>query len=167
MHVQRVFYILCTLAILVCFGLYHAALPGLPPHDGTLPPHWRLLTVIGVCTFLAALVGLRLHFFLGRTNTNRTTTTLRSGATEASRIVEKGIRWWFFILPIPFYREIYSVKGASYEVEICNGETTKLESLGRQLDPASREGQAVLRLAEPQLGSLERFSDRGAPRWLS
>ncbi len=160
MHTQRILYSLCAFAILMYFCGYYAAFSALPPRG------W-LLAIIGGCAFLAALVRLRLHFFLGRTDTNRTATTLRLDATEASRIVEKGTRWWFFILPIPFYREIYNVKGASYEVEICNGKTTKLERLGRQLDPGSEEGQAILRRAEPQMRSLCRLQGRGVSRWLS
>lgn len=160
MHAQRIFHSFCTIAVLAYCGLYFA------DHD-VLPPYGRLLLALGGCTFLAALVGLQLHFFVGRTSTYRSTTTMRSNVAEASCAVEKGIRWWFFILPVPFYREIYSAKGATYEIEICNGEITKLEHLGRQVDPKSEEAESVLRLAEPHMRAVRRRQDPGASGWLN
>lgn len=160
MHAQRIFYSFCTIAVLAYCGLYYA-------DHSVLPPHGRFLATVGGCTCLAALFGFCLHFFLGRTKTNRSSATLRSGATESSFTVEKGIRWWLFILPIPFYREIYSVKDADYEVEIRNGEVTKLEHLGRQLDPNSEEGESIVRLAEPVMHAACRRHDRDTPGWLN
>ena len=160
MHAQRIFHSLCTVAFLTYCGLYFADYHALPPYG-------RLLLALGGCTFLAALTGLQLHFFVGRTSTSRTATTVRSSAVEASCVVEQGIRWWFFILPIPFYREIYSAKGATYEVEICNGEVTKLEHFGRQVDSKSKEGESVLRQAEPHMRAVRRQQDSGASGWLN